>query len=198
MNSIIPLRERKLDLAFIVFFIINIGFITYVVDVEQLVIADPAHFTYPLWPPRPLVDMVHWWGRTFDPALMAREPWWRATIWLDVLGFGPFYVVAIYAFAKGRDFIRVPAFVWSGVMFANVVIIPKNTVEVLAVPQSAIVLENNNYYVMKETGDKVFEKVRVRVGKNYDRNTEVIDGLKEGDHIISEGSLFALTGYNLK
>ncbi|HWA33568.1 MAG TPA: efflux RND transporter periplasmic adaptor subunit [Cyclobacteriaceae bacterium] len=83
-------------------------------------------------------------------------------------------------------------------MFANVVITPKNTVEVLAVPQSAIVLENNNYYVMKEAGRNVFEKVRIRVGKNYDGYTEVIDGLSEGDHIISEGSLFVLTGYNLK
>ncbi len=83
-------------------------------------------------------------------------------------------------------------------MFANVVITPKNMVEVLAVPQSAIVLENNNYYVMKEVGKNSFEKVRIRIGKNYDRNTEVVDGLREGDHIISEGSLFALTGYNLK
>jgi hypothetical protein len=123
MRTPIPLAERRWDLAFIVFFAINIGFITYVVDIEQLTIADPLHFTYPLWPPPPLVDMVHWWGRTFDPALMAREPWWRATIWLAVLGFGPFYAFAIYAFVKGRDFIRVPAFIWSGVMFANVVII---------------------------------------------------------------------------
>jgi hypothetical protein len=119
----IPLAERRYDLAFIIFFAINLGFITYIVDIEQLVIADPTRFTYPLWPPRPLVDMVHWWGRTFDPALMAREPWWRATIWLDVLGFGPFYAFAIYAFVKGRDFIRTPAIVWAGVMFANVTII---------------------------------------------------------------------------
>ena len=83
-------------------------------------------------------------------------------------------------------------------MFANVIITPKNFVEVLAVPQSAIVLENNNYYVMKEVGKNTFQKTQVRIGKNYDRNTEVIDGLKQGDHIISEGSLFALTGYNLK
>ncbi len=123
MQKPIPLGERPLDLAFIIFFAINIGFITYMVDIEQLTIADPNHFTYPLWPPRPIVDMIHWWGRRFDPALMAREPWWRATIWLDVLGFGPFYAFAIYAFVKGRSFIRVPAFVWSGVMFANVTII---------------------------------------------------------------------------
>jgi hypothetical protein len=123
MQIPIPLSERRLDLAFIIFFAINLGFITYIVDIEQLVIADPTHFTYPLWPPRPFVDMVHWWGRSFDPPLMAREPWWRATIWLDVLGFGPFYAFAIYAFIKGRSFIRVPALVWAGIMFANVTII---------------------------------------------------------------------------
>ncbi len=83
-------------------------------------------------------------------------------------------------------------------MFANVIITPKNFVKVLAVPQSSIVLENNNYFVMKEVGHNVFEKVQIKVGKNYDRNTEVVAGLKEGDHIISEGSLFVLTGYNLK
>ena len=119
----IPLAERRFDLAFIVFFVINIGFITYVFDVEQLVIADPRHFTYPLWPPRAIVDLVHWWGRNYDPALMAREPYWRATIWLDVLAFGPFYAFALYAFIKGRNWIRIPAFVWAGIMFANVTII---------------------------------------------------------------------------
>ncbi len=119
----LPLAERRFDLALIVFFAINLGFITYAVDLEQLVIADPSHFTYPLWPPRAIVDAVHWWGRRFDPALLAREPWWRATIWLDVVGFGPFYALAIWAFVKGRDFIRVPAFIWAGIMFANVTII---------------------------------------------------------------------------
>lgn len=119
----LPLAERRYDLAFIVFFAINLGFITYVVDLEQLVIPDPNHFTYPLWPPRPLVDLVHWWGRSFDPPLMAREPYWRATIWIDVIGFGPFYAFAIYAFIKGRDWIRVPAFVWAGLMLANVIIL---------------------------------------------------------------------------
>ena len=119
----LPLAERRYDLPFIVFFAINLGFITYIVDLEQLVIADPTRFAYPLWPPRALVDLVHWWGRSFDPALMAREPWWRATIWLDVIGFGPFYAFALWAFVKGRAIVRTPAFVWAGVMIANVTII---------------------------------------------------------------------------
>ena len=118
-----PLLRRRIDILFLVFFAVNLGFITYVVDLEQLVIADPRHFTYPLWPPPPLVDLVHAYGTRFDPLLMARPAFWRMTIWIDVLGFGPFYAFALYAFARGRDWIRVPALVWAGMMTANVLII---------------------------------------------------------------------------
>jgi hypothetical protein len=119
----IPLSQRRYDLVFIAFFLVNIGFVTYVVDIEQLTVADPNHFRYPLWPPARMVDLVHWWGRNFDPALMAREPWWRATIWIDVLGFGPFYAFALYAFIKGRNWIRLPAFLWAATMMTNVTVI---------------------------------------------------------------------------
>ena len=119
----VPLRQRRIDILFLVFFALNLGFITYIVDLEQLVIAEPRHFAYPLWPPAPLVDLVHAYGTRFDPLLMARPAFWRMTIWIDVLGFGPFYAFAIYAFARGRDWIRLPALVWAGMMTANVLII---------------------------------------------------------------------------
>ena len=119
----VPLRRRLTDLAFVAFFVVNVGFVTYVVDLEQLVIDDPGRFSYPLWPPPPLVDLVHWYGREFDPLLMARPAFWRMTIWIDVIYFGPFYLAAIYAFVRGRDWIRVPALFWSGLMTANVLII---------------------------------------------------------------------------
>ena len=123
MSESLPLRERPVDLLFIGFWAVNLLFITYIVDLEQLVIADPHHFDYPLWPPAALVDLVHWWGSTFDPLQNARPPWWRATIWIDVLLFGPFYAAALYAFWKGRDWIRNFCLIWSGIMFANVTII---------------------------------------------------------------------------
>jgi hypothetical protein len=122
-RSVIPLSLRRVDLAILAFFFVNILFITYIVDLEQLVIADPAHFAYPIWPPGPLVDLVHWWGNTFDPLQMARPVWWKMTIWIDVLGFGPFYVAAIYAFIKGRDWIRLPSLLYSATMLTNVTII---------------------------------------------------------------------------
>ncbi|HEY8451223.1 MAG: emopamil-binding family protein [Micromonosporaceae bacterium] len=119
----VPLRERRWDLVFVAFFLLNFCFITYVVDIEQIIIADPTEFEYPLWPPPPLVDLVHWYGSNHDPLLMARPPFWRMTIWIDALFFGPFYLFAMYAFVRGRDWIRVPALVWSGTMSANVLII---------------------------------------------------------------------------
>ena len=73
----IPLKKRPVDIALVVFFIINFFFITYMIDVEQLVIADTNNFTYPVWPPKWLIDLVHWYGKNFDPVLMARPAWWR-------------------------------------------------------------------------------------------------------------------------
>ncbi len=121
--SSLPLSKRPIDIALIVFFCINLFFITYIVDVEQLIIADPHHFNYPLWPPASMVKLVHWYGSNFDPVLMARPAWWRATIWIDALFFGPFYAFAIYAYAKGKNWIRFGSIVWASVMLTNVSII---------------------------------------------------------------------------
>ena len=48
---------------------------------------------------------------------------WKNTIWLDVLFYGPFYAMAINAFLRGREWIRIPAIFYSGMMFADVFII---------------------------------------------------------------------------
>jgi len=119
----IPLKKRPVDIALIVFFIINFFLVTYMIDIEQLVIADVGNFQYPVWPPKWMIDLVHWYGRNFDPVLMARPAWWRATIWIDSLFFGPYYLVAIYAFIKGKNWIRFGSIIWASVMITNVTII---------------------------------------------------------------------------
>jgi hypothetical protein len=123
MRKSIPLKDRRTDYIYIAFFLVNLLFITYIVDLEQLVIKDPANFKYPLWPFPFFVDMVHWWGNTFDPLQNARPMWWKATIWLDVLFFGPYYLAAAYAFIKGKDWIRIPTIIISSILFTNVFII---------------------------------------------------------------------------
>ena len=119
----IPFSQRRVDWIFVGFFLINLFFITYIVDIEQLIIPDPYHFTQPIWPPASMVRLVHWYGNSFDPLLMARPQWWKMTIWIDVLFYGPFYALAIYAFVKGKEWIRIPAIFYSGMMFMGVSVI---------------------------------------------------------------------------
>jgi hypothetical protein len=123
MREIIPLRDRPVDIVFLIFFIVNLFFVTYIIDIEQLAVPDVSKFDYPIWPLPFMVDIVHWWGKNFDPVLMARPAWWKATIWIDAIFFGPFYAAATYAFIKGKEWIRLPCFIWAGLMFANVTII---------------------------------------------------------------------------
>ena len=88
-RTVIPLKDRKPDLIFMVFFLINLFFVTYVVDVEQLTISDPYSQQQAAWPPAGMVKIIHSYGETFDPLLMARPQWWKDTIWLDVIFYGP-------------------------------------------------------------------------------------------------------------
>jgi EXPERA (EXPanded EBP superfamily) len=140
----IPLSKRPGDIAILVFFVINILFITYIVDIEQLIIPDPSHFSYPLWPPPTAVDLIHWWGRTFDPVLLARPAWWKVTIWIDSLFFGPFYIVAIYAYVTGKDWIRIPSIIYGSTLITIVLIILGEEIYgIHATPHLPIVLMAN-------------------------------------------------------
>ncbi len=123
MRVPVPLLKRPIDLVFVGFFAVNLLVVTYFIDIEQLTVTSPGSGQYPIWPPAPFVDMMHWWGKNFDPPLIAREPWWRATIWIDALFFGPYYAVALYAFVKCKEWIRIPSFMWASVMMTNVTVI---------------------------------------------------------------------------
>lgn len=123
MQPSLPLRQRPWDYAYIFFFLLNFFFITYIVDIEQIIIPDPSNFKYPFWPPPFFVDMVHNYQRTYDPVVWNRMPWYQATIWIDSLLFGPFYAIAIYAFIKGKPWIRIPCIIWATMLFTIVMII---------------------------------------------------------------------------
>jgi cobalt-zinc-cadmium efflux system membrane fusion protein len=83
-------------------------------------------------------------------------------------------------------------------MFATVIITSQTQDKIVAVPENSMVLENNKYYVMKETAPKTFEKVKITTGKRFNDFVEVTEGIKAGDRIIVNGSLFALTAFNQK
>jgi hypothetical protein len=143
-RTTLPLRRRPWDAALVAFFVVNLFFTTYVVSLEQVVIDDIYRFTPPLWPPESLLALVHWWEKTFDPLLIARPAWYRATIWLDVLAFGPFYAAAIYAYVKGKEWIRIPSIIWGTMLFTNVFIILGDELRgIHASPSPAVVVAAN-------------------------------------------------------
>ena len=59
----------------------------------------------------------------YDHDLIARPVWWKMTIWIDNLLFGPFYVVATYAYVKGKNWIRMPSVIYASMLMTNVIII---------------------------------------------------------------------------
>ena len=109
----IPLRRRKVDACIIVFFSFNLMFVSYMFNPEQIVYKDANLIEYKAWPPSYAVKAAHWWGRHFDPALIARPAWRVAAAWIDLLLFGPFYLFAIYAYIDGREWVRLPSLLYA-------------------------------------------------------------------------------------
>jgi emopamil binding protein len=143
------MRLKLIDLAIVAFFALNLVFVAYGVDLENVVIADPAHFRYPAWPLPPVVDAIHWWGRNFDPLVLARPVWWRALIWIEVLLYGPFYAAAVYAFLLRRDWIRIPSIMWATAMLMSVsVVLSEETLGPLRSPEPIAVWGANAAFIV--------------------------------------------------
>jgi len=81
-------------------------------------------------------------------------------------------------------------------MFATVLLTPKTSEKIKVISNTSIILENNQYYVMVETGKNEFRKVQIKTGRVFHYFTEVLDGVDIGQRVVTEGSLFVLTAFN--
>lgn len=133
-----PLSARRGDL---VFFVVSLLFAltSFVPDSAgalgiDLVHMDKTRAAPPLWPPLCILEALSWYGRRFDLLMLHGPLYFRAMMWGDVLFTGPFYLFAAYAFLRGRDWIRVPAFVYASHVLSYAVIL---TAENLAGPYAS-------------------------------------------------------------
>jgi hypothetical protein len=54
------------------------------------------------------------WIRDYDDVVLRTSPlWFRSFIWIELLGHIPYFFFAIYAFAKGRNWIRTVTIVYA-------------------------------------------------------------------------------------
>lgn len=60
----------------------------------------------------------------------------------------------------------------------------------IAVPSKAVFLAENRNYVFVRTAQNTFERHQVRLGVSMPGTTEVVEGLKSGDQVVTEGNLY--------
>ena len=76
-------------------------------------------------------------------------------------------------------------------LYVDLVIHDKATRNVLTVPTTAVLYDEQNFpfvYVQVETGK--FAQRHVKLGEQQDDSTEILDGLKAGESVVSQGSVF--------
>lgn len=63
----------------------------------------------------------------------------------------------------------------------------------LIIPVSALIMENQNYYVYRVVGDRA-ERAAVQLGRENSEYVEIIEGLHEGEQVIVKGHLIIEEG----
>ncbi|HEX8925754.1 MAG TPA: efflux RND transporter periplasmic adaptor subunit [Terriglobales bacterium] len=76
-------------------------------------------------------------------------------------------------------------------MYVNVVLDAGTIQDALAVPDAAVLRNNDNEpFVYVSQGENKFAERLVKVGSSSDGKTQIISGLKPGDRVVGDGSLF--------
>jgi hypothetical protein len=116
-RSPIPLRERRYDWFFIVVFTVFIGS-SFTGDIVNMVARpDPdsdfflARFVY------------HVYADGTDPLLIANPRFLQVGASVSAVVFGTFYVLLVYAFIRGREWIRRPSFIYTGMVVQTTFIV---------------------------------------------------------------------------
>jgi membrane fusion protein, heavy metal efflux system len=84
-------------------------------------------------------------------------------------------------------------------MFVSAIVNAGNIRNVIALPDSAILRDNENQpFVYVSTSSNQFGRRSVTLGETLNGKTEVSDGLKTGERVIGDGSLFLQFGNSLQ
>ena len=114
----LPLSRRPFDYFFIVMF--SLYFITSMISdmVPTLTGAlDPTSTNV-------FVQMNYGYAKGCDPLFLNPPIWMRFVTGLSAFVYGPFYLVLVYAFIKGKNRIQVPAIIYgSAISFITGVVV---------------------------------------------------------------------------
>jgi hypothetical protein len=112
----IPLRERPADWLFVLafaFFAFSSACSDALVACGVAIAPDSPSF----W-----ARANYWYAAGTDPLLLTPPPSLRVQTFVSAFVFGPFYLVLVYAFARGCDWVRIPAIVYAAAMLYGMVV----------------------------------------------------------------------------
>jgi len=98
---------------------------------------------------------------------------------------------------KARIELANPGFKLKPGMFVGVIITPSTTINILVVPEQAVRQVEGRTVVFVPAGNNRFEARPIKTGRTFPGFIEVLEGVKEGDRIVTEGS-FTLKSEVLK
>lgn len=107
VSKSLPLSERTFDYFFIVLF--SLFFITSMIaDAVPTILGDGIRPDHPNFFVRANYDYAF----GCDPLFLNPPVWMRFVTGLSAFVYGPFYLVMVYAFIKGKNWIHVPAIMY--------------------------------------------------------------------------------------
>lgn len=89
---------------------------------------------------------------------------------------------------KARGVVENPAKLLKAELYVTVEI-PDVVPMSLQVPSKAVFLRENQYYVFVETSPGQYQRVPVKLGSEREGKVAILDGLKEGQRLVTEGCL---------
>lgn len=75
-------------------------------------------------------------------------------------------------------------------MFATAKISTRELIERLVAPLSAIESHEDKHMVFVSVGDYTFKMKEVKIGEKFNNYVEVLDGLEEGEQVVSKGAFY--------
>ncbi len=99
----LPLSKRKFDYFFIIFF--SLFFITSMISDMMPTVFGSLESNLD----NPLMKANYDYAIGCDPLFLNPPVWMRFVTGLSAFVYGPFYLVLVYAFIKGKNWIQLPA-----------------------------------------------------------------------------------------
>ncbi len=115
-RRVVPLRDRRADLFFVLAFAF-FAFSSFFSDAWAGLGVDFSPDSPNFW-----ARANYWYAAGTDPYFLSHPIHLRLQTFISGFVFGPFYLLLVYAFVTGKDWIRMPALLYTAAMVYGMVI----------------------------------------------------------------------------